>query len=114
MLLACQSACVHILMPCWQDSSAWLRGNLNCNEETLNELWMCGLLPQETVLTWQSVTSIRCSNSADLLFSSFWSKVVPVAAVFCNAATLFYCVPLCYFRLNEQLLGFVFFVLVRC
>lgn len=41
---------------------------------------------------------IRCSNSARLFFSCFYSKPVPIAAVFCDTAT---------FGLNKTLLGFV-------
>ncbi len=56
---------------------------------------------------------IRCSNSAGLFFSSFCPEPVPAAAVFCNRAAFFFCVLICYFELNETLLGFVFVVFER-
>lgn len=106
VLLACQSACVSILMPCWQDSSAWLRRKLNCNavhwmrswcvaSYHRRQCWLGSLSPHKMLKQFQPVLFIFSSN-------------VFLSVLLCDS-----CVTFCCFRLNETLWGFVFTVFVR-
>lgn len=86
-------------MPCWQDSAVSLRRNVKCNEEAVNEVWMCSswLLTTGDSADLAVCPLIRGSNSAGLfpflLFLCF--KLVPVAA------SLIHCVLPGYFALSE-------------
>lgn len=74
VLCTYQSACVSILVPRWQDSSAWRKRKLNCIEK--NTEWGLNV--------WQATTGdsadlavcniIRCANSAGLFFSPYCSE----------------------------------------
>lgn len=73
---------------------------------------MFGLLPQETVLTWQSVTSKDAQTVPACSLPPFGPKsflLLPYTVTQAFGST----VLCCYFRLNEKLRGFVFIVLLR-